>query len=1105
MPLWLVGLLALLYVLVLFAIAWQGDRREQTLGPARRQLIYALSLGVYCSSWSFLGTVGQSAQSIWSYLPVFIAPILVMALGFGTLQKLVRVSHRHRITSLADFLGARYGKSRLVAATVTLIALLACLPYIALQLKAMVLSLDILSGQQQLPGSTAPVVAAFLALFAILFGTRKLDATEHHPGLMLAMAFESGLKLMALLVVTLVVIYGSFDGLGELISLAVTEQVVRSDALSSLPALLAQSLVGVFAFFCLPRQFHVMVVENQSEGDLRQARWLFPLYLVLIALPVAPLALAGGLIFQGHLAADTYVISLPLLEGHPWVALLAVLGAISAATGMVIVATVTIATMVSNELLVPYLLKTKRLEGRNFEHFARQLLHLRRAVILLLLLLALIVYWHMGNGQALAAMGLLAFGAFAQLGPALLGGLHWQGGNRKGALLGLAAGFGSWWWLHDWLLGPYAILLSLLINGVVYGLGSLLLRAGVIDRLQAASFVASGQEQQRQGGAISLADLQALASRFVGPVRVAAAIERHARAQGCSGAELPRQASAELMEDIERLMASVIGAASAALVMRSAVQGRDIALDEVVTLVDEATEQLQFSRELLQGAIENASEGISVVDRHLNLVAWNRRYLALFDYPPGLIQVGRPVAQLIRFNAERGWCGPGAVEDHVARRVNHMRQGSAHSSERERPDGSVIKVQGNPMPGGGFVMTFTDITVYRRAERLLKAANEELELRVAERTMELSAAKAEADRANQSKSRFLAACGHDLMQPLNAARLFTSALLQQGGNDQALLENIKSSLKSAGDLLTDLLDISKLDAGTLNVNRSTFDLKAMLDSLAGEFAILAREQGVILDCRLRALSVASDRLLLRRIIQNFLANAIRYGKGGRVLLSARRRGKAVLIQVWDTGPGIAPEQQEAIFEEFRRLDRDEKGLGLGLAIAQRMGRILGHPLSLRSVPGRGSVFGVLVPLAEAPARPASTPRFGPSHLGNPRVLCLDNDESILAAMAALLEGWGCTVLTARNRREALALADDKLDMMLADYHLDGGDDGLAVMAAVRKQLGRALAGVLITADSRQELIEQAREAGFGYMAKMVKPAALRALMIRQLGSATAVQ
>ena len=438
-----------------------------------------------------------------------------------------------------------------------------------------------------------------------------------------------------------------------------------------------------------------------------------------------------------------------------------------------------------------------------------------------------------------------------------------------------------------------------------------------------------------------------------------------------------------------------------------------------------------------------------------------------------------------------------------------MRQGRAHTSERLFPNGRVIELIGNPMPGGGFVMSFTDITAFREAEQALTEANEGLEQRVTARTHELSQlnvaltqAKGTAESANQSKTRFLAAVSHDLMQPLNAARLFSAALSHQddglSAEAQQLVQHLDSSLRSAEDLISDLLDISRLENGKINPDRNPFVLNDLFDTLGAEFKALAQEQG------LSRLRVDSDIKLLRRILQNFLTNAFRYAKGP-VLLGARRKDGQLCLEVWDRGPGIPDDKRQVIFEEFKRLDshqtRAEKGLGLGLAIADGLCRVLGHQLQVRSWPGKGSVFSVSVPLVRAqisvPAKVAELNGHLPS---GAQVLCIDNEDSILIGMNSLLTRWGCQVWTARNRDECVALLSEGIrpQLALVDYHLDDGETGTGLMAWLRTQLGEPVPGVVISADGRPEMVAEVHAAGLDYLAKPVKPAALRALLSRHL-------
>ncbi|NWL79740.1 hybrid sensor histidine kinase/response regulator [Pseudomonas taiwanensis] len=1150
----LIATVAFLYMAILFAIAFYGDRRSTPLSPRMRAGVYSLSLAVYCTSWTFFGAVGQAAGQVWNFLPIYLGPILLLLVAPWVVQKMVLISKQENITSIADFIAARYGKSQALAVVVALICLVSVLPYIALQLKGIVLGVNLLIGPSaEASGTraqdTALIVSLVLALFTILFGTRNLDATEHHRGMVLAIAFESLVKLLAFLAVGAYVTFGLFDGFDDLFTRARSAPQLEHYWSQSMDwsSLLVQTGVAMLAIICLPRQFHVTVVENIEPRDLRQARWIFPIYLALAALFVVPIALAGQMLLPSGVIPDSFVISLPLAEAHPALALLAFIGGASAATGMVIVEAVALSTMVSNDMLLPWLLRRQNAE-RPFEVFRHWMLSVRRVSIVVIILLGYVSYRLLGSTASLATIGQIAFASIAQLGPAMIGALFWKQANRRGVFAGLAAGAALWaytlvlpvmarglgWPLENfpglaWMMAnpldlpieplTQGVVLSLAGNWLLFAWVSLFSRTRVSEHWQASRFV--GQQVSARGSsrtllAVQVDDLLMLASRFVGEERARQSFIRFAYRLGISF-NPAQNANQDWITHTERLLAGVLGASSARAVVKAAIEGREMQVEDVVRIADEASEVLQFNRALLQGAIENITQGISVVDQSLRLVAWNRRYLELFDYPEGLISVGRPIADIIRYNAERGLCGPGEVESHVARRLFWMRQGTPHTSERLFPNGRVIELIGNPMPGGGFVMSFTDITAYRQAERDLKDANEGLERRVTERTLELSQlnhalieAKGTAESANQSKTRFLAAVSHDLMQPLNAARLFSAALGHQQEvlprEARELVNHLDSSLRSAEDLITDLLDISRLESGRVTPDRAPFPLASLFDTLGAEFKVLAQEQGM--DFRLRGskLRVESDMKLLRRVLQNFLTNAFRYARG-RVLLGARRDGDNLRLEVWDRGPGIPEDKRKVIFEEFKRLDshqtRAEKGLGLGLAIADGLCRVLGHKLEVRSWPGKGSVFSVTVPLARAQQPSPVVQKQAEANgqfLNGTQVLCIDNEDSILTGMHSLLSRWGCQVWTARNRLECEHLLAEEVrpQLALVDYHLDEGETGTELMAWLRTRLGEPLPGVVISADGRAELVAEVHAAGLDYLAKPVKPAALRALISRHV-------
>ncbi|WP_449429628.1 hybrid sensor histidine kinase/response regulator [Rhodanobacter umsongensis] len=1142
---WLLLLVSLLYVGLLFLVAWVGDRRPlYPRQPRLRPIVYSLALAVYCTSWTFYGAVGTAARSGLSYLPIYLGPALLFVFGFGLLQRLVGVAQQRNITSIADFIGARFGKSHGLAALVTVIAVIAVVPYLALQFKAVAMSYGVLQGV----GAAAPVsfgsdaalwCALLLALFAILFGTRSIDASEHHHGLMLAIALESLVKLLAFVALA---VYAWWHGPGLSASLQLPVEHA-GDVLQ--PGFIAQTLLGFCAMFCLPRQFQIGVVECEDASDLGRARWMIPLYMLIVSVAVLPIVAAGALVPSVRDgAADAWLLNLPLAHGSHGIALLAYIGGFSAATGMVIMATVTLSIMISNDLVMPALLHIRRLRLEQRSDLSQLVLRVRRCAIVVLALIAYAYYRAAADAENLAATGLLSLAAVAQFAPAIVVALYWRAASRRGVAIGLSAGFAVWIytlllpavdhtapWLQNGPLGlawlrPQALFhldgwdpvlhsafWSLLVNVGCVVFVSLRWRPSLEERLHASMFIDPYVAKSRGAGdwrgRIAVADLRTIAERIVGGRGTQRAFDDFAQRRG-KPLQPTEAADRALIHHTERLLAGAVGAASARRILMGMLSGSGLDIAEAMALMDEASQELRFNRELLSTTLENVSQGISVVDAQMRLVAWNRRYLELFDYPDGMVYVGVPAADLIRWNVERGECGPGDVEPHVAKRIGHMRAGSAHLFQRIRTDGSTIEMRGRALPGGGYVTTYTDVTAYKHVERALIEANETLEQRVDQRTAELSDALAAtaharrtAEAANVSKTRFLAAASHDLLQPLNAARLFTSALRQHPGLDaeaSQLAERIDASFRAAEDLLDALLDTSRLDAGTYRPDVGGFALAELFDSLKAQFAVVAEQRGLCLRVAPTRLAVRSDPQLLRRVLQNFLSNALRYTRTGGVLLGVRRRGDSVRIEVWDSGPGIAAEQQARIFGEFQRLQQPspwgEKGLGLGLSICDRIAGILGHRLDLHSRPQHGSCFAVSVPRnAPVPARRQQVPRSGADEQLPLAVLCLDNDAVILDGMRALLQRWGVDCRTALDVEQARhELARGPIDLILADYHLADGVDGLQALQLLRADCPELPPAAMITADGSSELKQRARALGYPVLHKPVRPAALRALL-----------
>jgi Na+/proline symporter/CheY-like chemotaxis protein len=1169
---WAVLAYSLAYVGFLFAIAYWGDKRARRRGgPTAKPIVYALSLAVYCTSWTFYGSVGLASKAGYSFLPIYVGPILVFALGWPLVRRIVRISKAQNITSIADFIAARYGKSQILAATITVIAVLGTLPYIALQLKAVSTSFqvllqypDVLASPAGLPvwADTALIASLILALFAILFGTRHIDATEHNEGMILAIAFESVVKLVAFLAVGAFVTWGAFGGFGDLVRKVAAEPELHRLFAGGVDGTgwVTMTLLALFAILCLPRQFHVAVVENADEADIRKAAWLFPAYLVTINLFVVPVAIAGLVLFPGGAVdGDMFVLALPMAERQELLTLLAFIGGLSAATGMVIVASVAISNMVSNDLIMPILLRGRRLGLSDLADMTGFILQIRRLAIVAFMLLAYLYYRMVGDSFALASIGLLSFAAVAQFAPAFLGGLVWREATQKGALAGVTVGFLVWaytlllpsfvqsgwlplallesgpfdisWLRPQHLFGlqfaplPHGVFWSLLANTLAYVAVSLSTVPKPIERLQASAFIDPDRRESHAasglwGGSVKIGELQAVAARYLGAERARRSFEEFA-AERTGSLRSAADADLHLVRHTERLLASAVGAASARLVMALALERKSVGAGSALRLLDDASAAIQYNRDLLEATIENVAQGISVFDKDLRLVCWNRRFRELLDLPAEFGQAGVPLQEIFRFGAQRGEYGPGKVEDLVARELDRFICSLDGAIERRRSNGVVLEIRTSAMPGGGYVTTYSDITERVRTAAELAAANETLEQRVRDRTTELARAKATAEEANLDKTRFLAAASHDLLQPLNAARLYVASLIERPprpasrpGAEDELVGKIDASLASVEELLGALLDISKLDAGAFVPEKRSFRLDQLLEALGVEFAPIAAQRGLRLRIVPCTAVVDSDWRLLHRVLQNLLANAIRYTRQGAVLLGARRAGDHLRIQVIDTGIGIPADQQGLVFKEFQRFATGpdaEQGLGLGLSIVQRISRVLDHPVSLRSEPGHGAAFTVLVPRSQRPPMVTVTrPSAAKPTLVSERaaVLCVDNQTSILDGMKTLLAQWACTVRTATSLADMQALLERDPwppDLVIADYHLDEGADGLACVEWVRRRFGSDVPAILITADQSEALKALARVHGLPVLNKPIRPAALRALMRRALATRQAAE
>jgi len=907
------------YLGVLFAIAWVGDRWAGTgRSLIANPYVYTLSIAVYCTAWTFYGSVGRAAETGVGFLPIYLGPTLSAMLGWFVLRKIVRISRIYRITSIADFIASRYGKSTALGGLVTIVAVIGILPYISLQLKAVSTSYTVLRHYpdlDRLAGGRVPAVwedtalfvALLLAAFTIIFGTRNIDVTERHEGMVAAIAFESLFKLLAFLAVGGFVTYGLFDGAGALFTQALADPLlVNRMQMGSVPGgytgWFALTLASMFAVMFLPRQFHVAVVENVDEDHVRKAAWLFPLYLFAINLFVLPLAFGGALLFpDGSVDPDTYVLTLPMAEGQLGLALFVFLGGLSAATGMVIVATIALSTMVSNDLVVPVLL---RMRGRPFEGKldpARLLIGIRRATIVLVLLLGYLYFRYIGESYALVTIGLVSFCAAAQFAPAVLLGLYWKGASRIGAIAGLSGGFLVWLYTllipgfarSGWLpvqfleegpfglasLHPYrlfglegfdpishSLFWSLLVNtALLVGL-SLYRTLSLVERIQAERFVdvygdgAARLDTPIWHGAATVEELQMLVGRFLGEDRVRIEFDAWSVARGRTLGPHDR-ADQSVVGFAEQLLAGAIGAASAR-VMIGALAGGDVpSLEDVMDILDETSQVRSYSRRLEQKSreLETATAELRAANTRLQ--------------------------ELDR------------LKDEFVATVSH---------ELRTPLTSI--------------RAFSEILLNNR------------DMEVAQREEFLQIVVKESERLTR--------------------------------------------------LINEVLDLAKIESGRMDWHVEELDLRELVDDALAAVSQLLREREIELERDLPSTPMIArvDRDRIVQLLINLLSNAAKFCNtaSGRIVLRLDERTKDYRLEVEDNGSGIAPEHAERIFEKFQQIEDDSvgkpAGTGLGLAISRRIAEHHGGRLHIEHSEPGCTVFAFELP------RPDQT-RSGPVAAG----------------------------------------------------------------------------------------------------------------------------
>ena len=887
MPFNLLVFACLLYVVFLFTVAFIVERRAQAgrLGWLRSPLVYTLSLSIYCTAWTFYGAVGYAARSGLEFLTIYFGPTLVFIGWWWLLRKLVRIGRQYRVTSIADLISSRFGKSNMLGVIVTIISVVAATPYIALQLQSVVLSFGVFASvtpdgmAPPDPGQTAIWVAVGLALFTILFGTRNLDAKEQHHGIVTAIAVEAVVKLVALLAVGCFVVWGIADGIADVIA--------RIDA-ADLSAWQVDPgrwtgliFLSAAAVITLPRMFQVMVVENDDEGHLARASWAFPLYLMLMSLFIVPIAVVGLDRLPAGSNPDMFILTLPLAEGQGALAMLVFLGGFSSATSMVIVESIALATMISNHVVIPLWLRLRPRAGAG-DDLRAVVLNARRVAIAAVLALGYGYYQVSGGSAALAAIGLIAFLGVAQVLPALLAGLFWRGANKTGAMLGLVTGFVIWaytsflpsfgpgamlseavftqglfglsWLRPQALFGTegmdpmiHALFWSLTLNVVALCLGSLLTFPAPLERLQGAAFVnvfegAVGPQRWARGQAEPEA-LLTMAQRIMGEDAALTLFQGAAREQGKDGF-LP-DPTPGFLDTLEARLSGSVGAATAHAMISQLVGRATVTVEDLMAVASESAQIMEYSAQL-----------------------------------------------------------------------------EAREAELTRTAGA------------------------------LREANEKL--------MQLSI----------QKDAFLSQISHELRTPMTSIRAF-SEILTEGDLPPEMVTKygriIHDEAKRLTRLLDDLLDLSVLENGTVQLNLGLANLQQMLDTALTAARQTRPERSFTIhrDLPSEAIYLKTDADRLTQVFINLISNARKYCTADQpeLRIVVRQRAGRVTIDFIDNGKGIPKESQSLIFEKFARLTDANRagGAGLGLAICREIMTNLGG--SVAYLPGQGgAAFRLTVPL-----------------------------------------------------------------------------------------------------------------------------------------------
>ncbi len=952
-------------MLILFAVAYYAEKREKEgRSIVNNPYIYSLSLAVYCTSWTFYGSVGKAATSGLSFLTVYIGPTLMAVLWLIILKKIVTIAKANRITTISDFIGARYGKSLFLAAIVTIIAVVGITPYIGLQIKAIISTFMLISGEQAGGFAVGLFITFLLAAFAIIFGARRLVSPERQSGLVFVVAFESIIKLAAIISVGLFVTFGLFEGFGDILDR------IKGSEFEHLLSLgvghgewFALNYLCMMAIIFLPRQFHMAVVENYNVKHITKAVWLFPLYLFLINIFVLPIAYGGLLMGGSYKEADYFVLTLPLSQGEKYLSLFVFIGGFSAATAMVIVESLALSTMVMNSIVMPALVKFQK-----FSKFPAIILNIKRLIILVVVFLGYLAAITVGDLYALVDIGLKSFVAVSIFAPSFLLGLYWKGGTKMGAIAGLIAGFVVWFYtlivpalmeaeiikqtsfigqlaksefynvrslfgitgLEKW---THAIFWSLLFN-VLFFIGfSVFTRQTKEEEIQSYIFVESYDRARQPGlaGSYSINDIEDILAQYLGLTEAKKAMDDFLMQKNKKREEISAVELLELRHEAEKVLSGAIGTSMASIIFENRLVLTEQDRGELSDSLKHITESLRLSRQELSDAnrelsylkefseniLESTPIGVATIDATLKVKYWNRSMELITN-----------IRKSDALNSDifhiMPWLSGHSLVQHEQKEI------ILHSPTRQ-----TFRVNISPFkdPSGGMVIIFEDISESIKLER--------------------------------ERKNILSMFAHDMKNPIIIAQGFLSRLLScKAGplteNQKEYLELQKEEMQKLQMLIGDFLEFSRFEAKECKPIPAPLDIISIFQERIEIIKIEAEKKNLRIFLRYDdniPKTINADPNMISRVITNLLENAVKYtNQWGTILVRLLDRDKDILVQISDTGIGIPEDHIPYIFDAFYRVSREAGGSGLGLAISKTIVEAHGGKIWVESTPGVGSTF-----------------------------------------------------------------------------------------------------------------------------------------------------